>query len=265
MSVFTAIGVAADFLHHFGYLPDPSASGQALADAVAAFQATYGMEPTGQVDGKTARAMEAPRCGLSDAMFARTSIIKWNKKHLKWHLSQRVDEPEAAQAQPAIIAQCCDDWSAVCGVTFEQVDTTNEADIVVVAGKGRQMQFDGPGNTLAWAELPVSQQQLTIAYDIDETWIVDPKRRGILLRNVTCHEWGHLLGLDHTQVPGSLMNPYYNTAIAVPQPDDISQGVRRYGGPAAPQPKPPATPSSSYILRVEGKLSIDGHRISKLG
>ncbi len=46
---------------------------------------------------------------------------------------------------------------------------------------------------------------------------------------VATHEIGHSLGLRHTSVSGSLMEPFYNAAITTPQAEDIA-GIRSIYG-----------------------------------
>jgi Matrixin/FG-GAP-like repeat len=78
---------------------------------------------------------------------------------------------------------------------------------------------------------------------------------------VATHEIGHSLGLDHTTVPNSLMNAFYNPAITTPQADDID-GIRFiYGPAAAPPPPPPPAPS---LWTIDGTGDFDGDGKSDL-
>jgi hypothetical protein len=120
-----------------------------------------------------------------------------------------------------------------------------------------------------------SDQQLLMKFDLDETWIENANQRGILLENVACHEFGHLLGLTHSQVQGALMAPYYNAAISTPQQnDDIPRILARYGPataqpPVGPTPTPPVIPpvvpsQHSLVITLPASgasVVLDGQRI----
>ena len=66
-------------------------------------------------------------------------------------------------------------------------------------------------------------------FDDDETWVVN--RTGIDLFIVAAHEFGHSLGLDHSDNNNALMAPYYTGYIPDYKlhPDDIAGIQAHYG------------------------------------
>ena len=114
-------------------------------------------------------------------------------------------------------------------------------------GAGRRDQFDGPGGTLAWAQLPPGNSfngQLLCRFDEAETWVLNRNQRGVLLVNVACHEIGHLLGLRHSNVQTALMAPFYSPGVTKPQlKDDVTRIQRLYGRPTG-NPNPPEDPGN---------------------
>lgn len=157
-------------------------------------------------------------------------------------------------------------WAAVCAI--EPVELIARGPSMIVY---ENEPIDGPGSTLAWAELPCGKdpvwpQYRRTRYDSAEAWWYDPAQppqRGIDLGAVACHEAGHLLGLEHDVRPGSrsLLAPTYNAAIRTPQEWDIAQAVRRYGPPIAKPgtPTPTPTPGASQPIRVViGGVTYEG-------
>lgn len=65
--------------------------------------------------------------------------------------------------------------------------------------------FDGAGGTLAHAYFPEDGRA---HFDEDETF-TDGTYSGINLLWVAVHEFGHSLGLEHTNIYGAVMYPYY--------------------------------------------------------
>ena len=70
-------------------------------------------------------------------------------------------------------------------------------------------------------------------FDIDDNWAVgsiDGDTSTIDIFQVAAHEIGHALGLGHTNVPGSLMNPIYSEAFTGLQADDIAGIIDIFNG-----------------------------------
>ncbi len=237
------------FLNYFGYLNDKNVDELKFADfskAVSSYQRHVGLSGSGMLDQKTANAMQAPRCGVSDVeplklqmkLTNETAAItrepKWHKQEILYYHEAYVDGiPPSVQED--IVATAYGRWARVCGLKIGCTRDLSKADIILSTGRGPRNQFDGPGNTLAWAYLPPGDdRQLMLLYDLDENWAasVTGAPREVLLDNVTCHEGGHTLGLEHSMVPQALMSAYYSQTIFEPiNPDDIDRIIALYGPP----------------------------------
>jgi hypothetical protein len=75
-----------------------------------------------------------------------------------------------------------------------------------------------------------------IHFDIAETWKLGFGGLGFSIFQVMAHELGHALGLEHTGVANSLMNPFYTEAFSGPQADDIAGMQYIYGRAQVPEP-----------------------------
>jgi hypothetical protein len=260
------------YLDTFGYLPQELASWRDIQadDIVAAikdFQSWFGLPRTGKVCVQTVRAMTAPRCGFpeharaghpSDTVrqFIRANLPRWQKDRLTYFILEYVPGISRTDFE-STVHEAFQAWTRHGNINVEPVRQQGKADILIATGQGPQSHFDGPGGTLAWAQLPTGRDnQLLMRFDADETWTLDPKRRGILLLNVACHEFGHLFGLDHSRVPSALMAPYYNAAVQVPQEnDDIPRFQARYGARQdAPAPPDGAAAGGEAELVVRGRF-----------
>lgn len=138
-------------------------------------------------------------------------------------------------------------WSAVADITFIEVPDLGEP------GNAAQLSgdirigghvFDGAGGTLAHGFFPPvngTSAAGDIHFDIAETWKLGFGGPGFDIFQVAAHEIGHAIGLGHTGVPASLMNPFYTEAFAGPQADDIAGAVFIYGAAPANGVPEPAT------------------------
>jgi Matrixin len=141
-------------------------------------------------------------------------------------------------------------WSAVANINFVQVADDGAAfNAATTSGDMRfgGHFFDGVNGTLAHGFFPPGNGFTAAGdmhFDTSETWKVGFGGPGFSIFQVAAHEIGHAIGLGHTAVPSSLMNPFYTEAFAGPQADDIAGGVFIYG---APVPEP-----SGYLLAFAG-------------
>ncbi len=153
-------------------------------------------------------------------------------------------------------------WSAVANITFVQVADDGAAFNAATASGDIRLgghTFDGASGILAHGFYPPVNGNSAagdIHFDIDETWALSFADPGFSIFQVLAHEIGHAIGLDHTGVPGSLMNPFYSEAFTGPQADDIAGAQFIYGPPIVVEvPEPP-------VLALLG-LSLIGLGLSK--
>lgn len=265
---------ALSYLKYYYRLPN-DATDDEISLAIKEFQYNANIVEDG-LGAQTFRAMHMPRCAhpdVSEFFWRRkpdqsaTSANKWALKELTYYIAEWVGGL-TKQEQRDIYRQSYDSITAVCGIKFKEVFST-DANLTILTSRNSSEQLGTPGNVLAYAYLPNSPSfagKLTMTMDLAETWINDKTKRGILLKNVHCHETGHNLGLDHSKISSSLLAPYYNPSIDKPQKnDDIPRLQKLYGEPQhIPPVNPPPTDPKETIIRIVGdikSISIPGYRV----
>lgn len=135
------------------------------------------------------------------------------------------------------IRRAFDAWSAVANIQFVEVDDNGLAfNVAGATGDIRIGGHDlgGSGGTLAHGFYPPPNGNSAagdIHFDTRDTWAIGFANPGFDIFQVAAHEIGHAIGLEHTSVANSLMNPFYAENFTGLQADDIA-GVRSIYGAA---------------------------------
>lgn len=147
------------------------------------------------------------------------------------------------------IRQAFDTWAAVANITFREVTDSSSVQI-----RFAMDAIDGPSNTLGFADTRATSfdngatwtNTLShIIYDTAESWTTTA------FLSTSIHEIGHSLGIDHSDVPGSIMQAVtvgdnYGTTLTQ---DDISAVQTVYGANTGTTPPTDNLAAVEYIFR----------------
>ncbi|XP_023162651.1 matrix metalloproteinase-14 isoform X2 [Drosophila hydei] len=211
------------YLSQFGYLPasarNPANSGlqdkHTWVSAIQEFQSFAGLNITGELDDETMKLMSLPRCGVRDRVGTGDSRSKryalqgsrWRVKNLTYKISKYPKRLKRNDVD-AEIARAFAVWSEDTDLTFTR-KTSGPVHIeikFVESEHGDGDAFDGQGGTLAHAFFPVFGGDAH--FDDAELWTIGSPR-GTNLFQVAAHEFGHSLGLSHSDQSSALMAPFY--------------------------------------------------------
>ncbi|XP_019185244.1 PREDICTED: metalloendoproteinase 5-MMP-like [Ipomoea nil] len=235
------------YLKTFGYINDLSYNSSSwdadyfsdqLESAIRTYQTRRHLNSTGILDADTVRQMTKPRCGVADIINGRpggpSEVVpnyRFYPGEPKWPNQKSQLTFGFAPGTPAKffipVYTALRDWHNVGHFSFQRTQYEH-ADLKFSLARGDHgdgVPFDGPGGNYAHAFSP------TIGichFDADENWVDhDPSPHSLDIRSVAIHEIGHLLGLDHSEVPGAVMwsEFEYGQKRRDLTPDDIN-GIR---------------------------------------
>lgn len=207
----------------------------ATGEALRRFQRFAHIPVTGEVDAQTRVAMGRKRCGMADVGEFTTGHGDWDTHELTYSFQNYTPDVPRSEILWAI-DQAFGMWSGVTPLRFRRVADGTGGNIVIrfVSGAhGDSNPFDGPGNILAHAFYPSNGGAIRgdTHFDEAETWRVDlPITSGFDLVAVAAHEFGHAIGLGHSDVDGALMQPFYGGPQRRLGTDDVAGVSTLYRG-----------------------------------
>ncbi|XP_013883034.1 stromelysin-3 isoform X2 [Austrofundulus limnaeus] len=180
-----------------------------------------------------------PHCGVPDDPVTkqrqkRFALFggRWDKTDLTYRIT-RFPRHVSEDKVRSVFSEAFGVWSHVTPLRFREV-LNEDADIIIDFNRfwhGDDLPFDGPGGVLAHAYFPRSQKEGEVHFDYDESWTAGGNSVGTDLLQVAAHEFGHVLGLQHSLEPGAVMCPFYSDTYPLQLSEDDKRGIQYLYGP----------------------------------
>nr|XP_004661922.2 matrix metalloproteinase-27 [Jaculus jaculus] len=213
---------------------------------IQAMQAFFGLTVSGKLDSSTLEIMKMPRCGVPDVGQYGYTLPGWKEHRLTYRIVNYTPDMPRADVDEAI-QNALEVWSKVTPLVFTKI-SKGIADIMIAFRTGVHgwcpRYFDGPLGVLGHAFPPGLGLGGDTHFDDDEHWTTKDTE-GFNLFLVAAHEFGHSLGLTHSNDQTALMFPNYVSLDPSKYPlsqDDINGIQSIYGSPPKPPAKPKGTP-----------------------
>eukprot|EP00094_Tigriopus_californicus_P012504 TCALIF_12089-PA protein Name:"Similar to Mmp14 Matrix metalloproteinase-14 (Rattus norvegicus)" AED:0.09 eAED:0.09 QI:65/1/0.8/1/1/1/5/0/473 len=247
------------YLMKYGYMDETGSSKSAalihpdaIKESIMEFQRFAGLNETGVMDPQTSRLMKLPRCGVKDMVGHSKSHgrskrfalqgSRWRVKEITYRISSYPSKKMMPKSDvDSEIARALAVWSEFTDLKFVPRDSGKvHIDIRFEEGRhGDGDPFDGQGGTLAHAFFPVFGGDAH--FDDAEFWTKD-SFVGTNLLQTAAHEFGHSLGLSHSDSKNALMSPFYRGFEKEVQlkKDDI-EGIQQLYGEKTTSSRPSST------------------------
>ncbi|KAK6644656.1 hypothetical protein RUM43_000924 [Polyplax serrata] len=236
------------YLSRYGYLPPMTRNDSferliakdLVSEGLREFQRFNGLNVTGRFDDATAQLMNTPRCGVPDKIWkngrSKRFVVYgkyWDITDFTYRITKYSDTSKLRKSEiDSEIKKAFNLWSDVSLLTFTYMShgrTTMDLRFEV-RNHGDPDPFDGRGGTLAHAFYPGSSVSGNAHFDDEEDWTKE-SQTGTNLIQAGGHEFGHALGLSHSNNQDALMFAYYRGYIPNYHlnRDDIAGIVAIYG------------------------------------
>ncbi|MEO8607191.1 MAG: matrixin family metalloprotease [Chloroflexota bacterium] len=197
---------------------------------------------------------DGPRAANTSGKQAYQLSQPWDHTNITYSI-QNTLQGFNAQDVVAVLQAAFQAWANNSPLTFTQVQ--GQGDINVQFGP-----IDGQYNILGETCPPYNPcDSGSVLLDSGETWALTQPQgyNDISLLGVATHEFGHAIGLLHTDDSNALMYPEYSPYVLQPAQDDIAGLQRLYGvGGSGPVSNPPSLPGFPSNPAQTGQMQVSG-------
>jgi hypothetical protein len=182
---------------------------------LARYQEYHGLPVTGAFDDLTREQMMTHRCGLPDLEdgVAFSTRCAWPHPNLTFAFEDGTNDV-AGSAEFQAMRNAFATWASAVPVTFTETATNQNPDIAIDWRPADDPDHSMVGGVLAHADFPPACGVITNTLpkpvhfdDSEHQWVVGAAASSFDVETVGLHELGHILGLQHSNVAGSVMFP----------------------------------------------------------
>lgn len=272
---FLSIQDAEQFLTHYGYLPNITATTsddtnsssslfdqqQVIRDAIRQFQTIHNLTADGELNNETLDYMARPRCGLPDNLEIREP---WSMTDLTWHFFRANDDQNRAASKAFAL------WSRYSNLRFRR-KLSSDANILISFQSrlrhnhlGEDQRECAPFSPEAVAHgyypykgVTQSEIHLNTAYNWSTDRATEGDEQKESIYKILVHEIGHVLGLEHSMDRKSIMFANYEREAPYDSltTEEIEALEKLYGKKQSPKPTtaphPNPTPAPTHTSETQ--------------